>query len=111
LKSQKLRLSSLILAFLALTLGSASTFAQIGAVTGPPLATVPPDREFASSSEHYQYLLQQAGGGTRHTMETVPRWDGLWYTSGNNHLDLFIDGGLAKGTVREGAVDLLDRRL
>jgi hypothetical protein len=88
----------------ALLLSSGSLFAQIGAVTGPPLATMPPDREFATSDEHYQYLLDQADGGTRHTMATIPRWDGLWYTSGNNHMDLFIDGGLANGTVREGVL-------
>jgi len=90
--------------FFAACVTTFSAAAQIGAVTGPPLEVVPPDREFATSDEHYQYLLEKAGGGTQHTMETIPRWDGLWYTSGNNHMDLFIDGNLRGGTVKEGVL-------
>jgi hypothetical protein len=83
---------------------AASASAQIGAVTGPPLVTVPPEREFATSGEHYQYLLEQAKGGTQHTVESIPRWEGLWNTSGNNHMDLFINGSLGNGTVKEGVL-------
>jgi len=107
LKSPKLRLCclfQLFQTFIALTAFSGTVLAQIGAVTGPPLAATPPELSFATSDEHYQHLLQQANGGTRHTMASIPRWDGLWYTSGNNHMDLFIDGGLAGGTVREGVL-------
>lgn len=104
LKPLKLRWSALLPLCTALLLSSGSLLAQIGAVTGPPLVTSAPEREFATSDEHYAYLLEQAKGGTRHTMETIPRWDGLWYTSGNNHMDLFIDGGLAGGTVRAGVL-------
>ena len=50
---------------------------------GPPLEVQKPPREFASSEEHYQYLLEQANGGTKHTLATVPRWDGLWQPAGN----------------------------
>ncbi|MDG1851502.1 MAG: hypothetical protein P8J44_05225, partial [Gammaproteobacteria bacterium] len=78
--------------------------AQINGFTGQVLETIPPDREFSTSDEHYQYLLDKANGGTRHTWETLPRWDGLWYTSGNNSMDAFIDGGLRGGTVREGVL-------
>ena len=42
-------------------------------------------------SEHYAYLLAQAKGGTKHTIASVPRWDGLWVTAGNTHMDIFID--------------------
>lgn len=70
----------------------------------PALQVVPPDREFASSDEHYQYLLDKASGGTRHSWETLPRWDGLWNTAGNTHLELFIDGGMNGGTVRPGVL-------
>lgn len=104
MKTVSQRLSVPVLTFTALLLSSSTAFAQIGAVTGPPLATVPPARDFATSDEHYQYLLEQANGGTKHTIDSVPRWDGLWYTSGNNHMDVFIDGGLAGGTVREGVL-------
>lgn len=80
------------------------SFAQFGAGYGPPLVTVPPPREFSSSEEHYQYLLEQAEGGTKHTLQSVPRWDGLWVTAGNTHMDAFVDGGLAGGKVREGVL-------
>ena len=83
---------------------SGNALAQFGADFGPPLETVPPEREFATSDAHYQYLLDQANGGTQHTMDTVPRWDGLWNTAGNTHMDSFIDGGLQGGTVREGVL-------
>ena len=33
---------------------------------------------FTDSWEHYQAWLQQANGGTRHTLETLPDWDGRW---------------------------------
>jgi hypothetical protein len=58
---------------------------------GPPLKVAPPPRSFASSEEHYKYLLTQAKGGTKHTITSVPRWDGLWVTAGNTHMDIFID--------------------
>jgi hypothetical protein len=72
---------------------------------GPPLEAVKPPREFATSDEHYAYLLEQAKGGTKHTLATVPRWDGLWQPAGNTHMQVFIDGpgGLA-GKVREGVL-------
>ena len=89
---------------LVLTLAGATAQAQFGAGYGPPLQVVPPEREFATSDEHYQFLLEQAGGGTQHTWETLPRWDGLWNTAGNTHMDIFIDGGLQGGTVREGVL-------
>jgi hypothetical protein len=69
---------------------------------GPPLQTIPPPREFATSDEHYAYLLEQAKGGTKHTLATVPRWDGLWQPAGNTHLEAFIDGPGFQGKVREG---------
>ena len=89
---------------LAACLVSAGSFAQFGAGSGPPLVVVPPDREFATSDEHYAYLLDKAKGGTQHTIDTVPRWDGLWNTAGNNHLELFIEGNLREGTVKAGVL-------
>src|SRR6187549_3825772 len=58
---------------------------------GPALKVVPPPQAFASSDEHYKSLLAQAKGGTKHTIASVPRWDGLWVTAGNTHMDIFID--------------------
>src|SRR6185503_726344 len=73
---------------------------------GPPLAVVPPPKAFTTSDEHYKYLLDQAKGGTKHTISSVPRWDGLWVTAGNTHMDIFIDppGSGFKGKVREGVL-------
>jgi len=70
----------------------------------------PLPRDFATAEAHYAYLLEQAGGGTRHTMSTIPVWDGIW-TSGNNTMPaLFLeDGSLAiamrpGGRVKEGVL-------
>jgi hypothetical protein len=82
-------------------------FAQPGAFGGgfgPPLQTVAPPKAFASSDEHYKFLLSQAKGGTKHTLATVPRWDGLWVTAGNTHMDMFIDPPGFMGKVRPGVL-------
>ena len=71
---------------------------------GPPLTVVPPPKAFATSDEHYKYLLEQAKGGTKHTITSVPRWDGLWVTAGNTHMDSFIDPPGFTGKVREGVL-------
>jgi hypothetical protein len=92
-----------LIALIALTVpGMAS--AQFGAGYGPPLVTEPPPREFASSAEHYAWLLEQAGGGTVHTFDTLPRWDGLWNTAGNTMMDAFVDAPGFTGKVREGVL-------
>ena len=73
---------------------------------GPPLSIVAPPKVFATSDEHYKYLFEQAKGGMKHTLTSVPRWDGLWVTAGNTHMDMFIDppGSGFKGKVREGVL-------
>ncbi len=95
------------IAVLVLTAGPSVSFAQKGAFGGgygPPLKVEPPPKQFASSEEHYKYLLEQAHGGTKHTLATVPRWDGLWQTAGNTHMDMFITTGNFDGKVREGVL-------
>ena len=67
---------------------------------GPPLQVVAPPRAFATSDEHYQFLLSQAKGGTKHTLTSVPRRDGLWNTTGNTHMNIFIDPPGFTGKVR-----------
>jgi hypothetical protein len=92
---------------LVLAVAPSVTLAQgggFGAGFGPPLKAVPPPREFSTSEEHYAYLLQQAKGGTKHTIQSVPRWDGLWNTAGNTHMEVFIDGQGFQGKVREGVL-------
>ncbi|HET7132588.1 MAG TPA: hypothetical protein VFJ95_10090 [Gammaproteobacteria bacterium] len=96
------------IAALALVLAPSIGLAQRGAFGGgygPPLKVEPPPKQFASSEEHYKYLLEQAHGGTKHTITSVPRWDGIWNTAGNTHMDIFIDGpGLQGGTVKPGVL-------
>ncbi|HEY8519674.1 MAG TPA: hypothetical protein VIN61_06315 [Gammaproteobacteria bacterium] len=90
---------------LVLGLAPAGVLAQgFGAGYGPPLQVIPPPKEFATSEEHYRYLYEQANGGTKHTIESVPRWDGLWVTAGNTHMQIFIDGEGFNGKVREGVL-------
>ncbi len=89
----------------AAMLGCAGVHAQgFGAGYGPPLETIPPPIEFETSAEHYAWLLEQADGGTQHTIESVPRWDGLWVTAGNTHMDAFVDAPGFSGDVREGVL-------
>src|SRR5687768_3354112 len=73
---------------------------------GPPLTVVNPPKAFATSDEYYMYLFEQAKGGTKHTLASVPRWDGLWVTAGNTHMEMFIEppGSGFKGKVREGVL-------
>src|SRR5687767_2490440 len=54
---------------------------------------VPPPQNFTTSTEHYQYLLRLHKGGTRHTHESVPKWEGLWSAAGNTSTGLFVKGG------------------
>ena len=93
---------------LTLAMASPTALAQrgvFGGGYGPPLKAEKPPKEFATSDEHYEYLFAMAKGGTRHTLASVPRWDGLWTTAGNTHLEVFIDGpGGLEGKVREGVL-------
>ena len=88
--------------------GAVAALAQRGSFGGgygPPLKVDKPPKEFATSEEHYEYLLAQAKGGTKQTLDTVPRWDGIWVTAGNTHMEAFIDGpGSLAGKVREGVL-------
>ncbi len=91
----------------ALSVGPTAAPAQTGAFGGgygPPLKVMAPPQVFATSDEHYAYLLEHAGGGTKHTLASVPRWDGLWVAAGNTHMAAFIDTGTLGGKVREGVL-------
>jgi hypothetical protein len=91
----------------------APVFAQMETLTdrrpGDPLVEYPP-RDFASAEEHYNYLLEEANGGTQHTMATIPVWDGLWSPGYNSMPSLFLEGGSMAvamspgGIVKEGVL-------
>ncbi|MGD8324152.1 MAG: hypothetical protein PVF50_07275 [Gammaproteobacteria bacterium] len=61
--------------------------------------TFQPPREFATSREHYDYLLDQYRGGVTHTWDSVPKWDGIWSAARNNSANqIFLsDGEIVKG--------------
>ena len=94
------------------TLGCCCLVASNAAVA-QELVVVPPPMEFETSTDHYAWLLEQADGGTQHTMETIPQWSGLWETDGNNNNDIFLEeytderiGSTVRGTVRSGVLTL-----
>jgi hypothetical protein len=54
--------------------------------------TFMPPEDFATSREHYDYLLDMYDGGVTHTHESVPKWDGIWSGARNNGAhNLFLD--------------------
>src|SRR5204862_493753 len=68
-----------------------------------------PPRKFATAEEHYNYLLKQANGCTKHTMQTIPQWSGLWTSGRNSMVGIFMEGGTmgglgAGGTVKKGVL-------
>jgi hypothetical protein len=69
-----------------------------------------PPKEFATAEEHYNFLLERAHGGTKHTMSTIPVWDGLWGSGNNTMPAIFLENGtLANalspgGAVKEGVL-------
>ena len=73
-----------VAAFALATAPSVSS-AQPGAFGGgygPPLQVVAPPKAFATSDEHYKFLLSQAKGGTKHTLTSVPRsFSNRWTTT------------------------------
>ena len=66
----------------------------------PPVE--PPPRDFATAEEHYAFLFEQAGGGTEHTMATIPVWDGLWSSGDNSMPSIFLENGTLAITMRPG---------
>jgi hypothetical protein len=54
--------------------------------------TIQPPREFANSTEHYDYLADLYDGGVVHTDASVPKWPGVWSPAANNSGNrLFVD--------------------
>ena len=51
-------------------------FGQEGSKADEPSIASP--YPFKTSWEHYQAWLQKASGGTKHTLATLPDWDGEW---------------------------------
>ena len=57
----------------------------------PPQVVTPP-RAFATAEEHYNFLKRNHLGGTVHTYESVPKWEGLWEASYNS---IALRGGVS----------------
>ena len=56
----------------------------IAQVLQPVPEVVAPPRAFKTAEEHYNYLKRHHRGGTVHTHESVPKWEGLWEASYNS---------------------------
>lgn len=70
----------------------ADSVAREQAALAMPVVERPP-RDFKTAEEHYAYLLERANGGTKHTMSTIPVWDGLWGSGNNTMPAIFLEGG------------------
>jgi hypothetical protein len=111
---ENMKLNGILMACAASLLITASiptlSMAQLQPV--PVVANAP--RAFATSTEHYEYLKQLHNGGTIHTAESVPKWEGLWEPSYNNIAlrgtsSVFFEGAMptglkAGGTIKEGVL-------
>ena len=72
-----------------------------------PVPTVePPPRDFKTAEEHYDFLLERANGGTKHTMQTIPVWDGLWGSGNNTMPAIFLENGTLANAWRPGATKI-----
>ena len=70
-------LSWVAVVIFALGIVPSIAFAQPGAFGGgygPALKVEPPPKPFATSDDHYAYLLAQAKGGTKQSLTSVPRF-------------------------------------
>lgn len=85
---------------------SVSTIALAQALPLPQV--VPPTREFTTAEEHYNYLKFLHNGGTHHTNESVPKWEGLWEAAGNSisrgSSSPFFEGEVPRGLTAGGVV-------
>jgi len=67
-----------------------------------PQVELPP-KPFKTAEEHYKYLLEKAHGGTKHTMSTIPVWDGLWASGNNTMPGIFLVDGTLSTAWKPGA--------
>lgn len=102
------KLSAICAGLLVGTIVVSAAMAQVPEVVEPP-------EDFQTSTEHYQYLYDLHGGGTQHSYESVPHWEGLWEPTYNSialrgGVSPFFEGGVAPrglsagGEVAEGVL-------
>ena len=90
---------------LGLLLTVSAPILSFSQTTPPPAAPAPapaanpmavdivaPPRAFKTAEEHFNYLKRQANGGTHHTYESVPKWEGLWEANWNS---IALRGGVS----------------
>ena len=83
------KLAFLLGSSLWLATASGAALAQDPGVPEP----MAPPQNFDASAEHYEFLYEAHGGGTRHTYASVPKWTGLWSAAGNGSSDAFAEDG------------------
>jgi hypothetical protein len=86
-----MRIQKVLMACTIGLLAIASTPIVALAQQAPPQVVTPP-RAFATAEEHYNFLKRHNGGGTVHTYESVPKWEGLWEASWNS---IALRGGVS----------------
>lgn len=70
---------------MGLAVVASAPVAAVAQSTNPlALEVVAPPKAFTTAEEHFNFLKRQAAGGTRHTYESVPKWEGLWEASWNS---------------------------
>jgi hypothetical protein len=95
--------------WLAAALGVAHAQSTQRSATADEQARLPmpqveaPPKPFKTAEEHYKYLLEKAHGGTKHTMSTIPVWDGLWASGNNTMPQIFLVNGSLATAFRPGA--------
>lgn len=104
-----MKLNKVLMACAAGLLITASIPMTAMAQLQPVPQVVPAPRVFPNSTAHYEYLLAQHNGGTIHTYESVPKWEGLWEASYNSialrgGVSPFFEGPIPPGLSAGGVV-------
>ena len=68
-----------------------------------PAVELPPQDVQDAPKSTTSILLEQAHGGTKHTMSTIPVWDGLWASGNNTMPAIFLVNGSLATAFRPGA--------
>jgi hypothetical protein len=105
-----MKMKTLLMACTLGVLASASLTTLVMAQSSVP-AVIGAPKAFATSTEHYEFLKSMARGGTIHTAESVPKWEGLWEPAYNSialrgGVSPFFEGAIPPGLKSGGTIAL-----